>query len=223
MKKKKYVKKSKALTIGILTILVLVGACGALGAVTKGFQDWNIFQKKDVIEEDDRIGLKITNLKTTIKGSALNETSVISYLNEGLGEDDPVFKEVESITAEDGTISYSINNLYKDNGGMKFGTSSKLGSFSIALIDDYSFNRAKIIGRNYSALNSATNVYSCDESGLSVNGAEMQYFGTNVEDTKKEAPTEEKIFAFEQSQNILKIDTIGKRCTVFTIELWTEL
>ena len=223
---KKYCRKSKAIATGVIITLVSVALVGALGAVTKGFKNWDIIPHTSTTV-DTRQGLKKVDLKTDVKGSTLIETTLVSYLNGGRGDEDPVFKDVayvEEVNSETSSVTktYLLNNVYKDNGGMKFGSSALLGSFTVNLVDDYTFDHVKIIGRNYSALNGQTNVYSCDESGISVNGAEIQLFGTNAEDTKLEAPTEEKTFVFDSKQTQLKIETSGKRCTVFSIELWTE-
>lgn len=233
-------KKNKGVVGGVVAFMASILLVGGLGAVSKGFTDWNVggwFDKTDKTE-NERLGLVVVDLKTTVEGSAFNTTSLISFLNEGLGKDvDPVFKDVAFIEKEveippsegetEGTTEiqkeYLLESVYKDNGGMKFGASSKLGSFTVNLVEGTTFNRAKIVGRNYSAKNNQTGIYSCDESSIILNGAEAQVFGTNAEDTTKEAPTEEKVFSFEDTQDQLSISVLGKRATLFTIELWTEI
>lgn len=192
---------------------------------------------------DTRTGLYKMNLRTDVKGSALNNTTLISYLNDSSSEQ-PIFKDVafiyESASQTGGTsvdsdspdipaapddapqTKYLLEYVFKDNGGMKLGTSNNLGSFTVNLFDTFTFNRVKIIGRNYSAVNSVTGIYSCDSSSISVNNAEYQAFGTNADDTTQEAPTEEKIFEFNENQTQLSIAVAGKRATIFGIELWTE-
>ena len=226
----KYYKKNKGLIGGIVAVLATVLIVGGLGAVSKGFTDWDVknwFKTSETIEEDNRVGLVKVNLATDVTGSQLTNTSIISYLNSGLNEEaTPVFKDVATVTETvegEETTTYLLNYVYKDNGGLKLGSASNLGYFSVNLVEDYSFNRCKIIGRNYSSLNSQTGVYSCDETSISVNGAESQSFGTNAEDKTQIAPTEEKIFVFDTSQRQFKVETSGKRCVLFSIELWTDL
>lgn len=170
---------------------------------------------------DARTGLYKMDLKTDVKGSALNNTTLISYLNDSSSEQ-PIFKEVASTINESSQTIYMVNSVFKDNGGLKFGTSNNLGSFTVNLFDTFTFNRVKIFGRNYSAVNSVTGIYSCDSSSISVNNSEYQAFGTNADDTTQEAPTEEKVFEFSENQTQLSIAVAGKRATIFGIELWTE-
>lgn len=224
---KKNAKRTLGMVIGVMATALIVGG---LGAVSKGFTDWNVkewFTSSERVEEDNRVGLVKVNLATDVTGSQLTNTSIISYLNSGLNEEaTPVFKDVATVTetveGEETTI-YLLNYVYKDNGGLKLGSASNLGYFSVNLVEDYSFNRCKITGRNYSSLNSQTGVYSCDETSIIVNGSEKQTFKTNADDTTLIAPTEEKKFNFADSQTQLKIETEGKRCTLFSIELWTEI
>lgn len=240
-------KKNKGLVGGIVAVLATMLVVGGLGALSKGFKDWNVkgwFEKtSENVEKENRVGLHKVDLKTDVKGSALTNTTLISYLNEGLGDSDPIFKDVAFVyetTSQTGGTSagssetpiapddtpqekYLLEYVFKDNGGMKFGTSNNLGSFTVNLVEGTTFNRVKITGRNYCSLNSTTGVYLCDESSIIVNGAEKQIFGTNAEDTTKEAPIEDKLFTFATSQNQLSISVLGKRATIFTIELWTEV
>lgn len=211
--------KQKNILVGVVAVLATALIVGGLGALTKGFRDWHLStSESDKISEkveDERVGLVKIDLTNDLSGTLLNETSIISFLNEDLEK--PIFKEVVN---QDG---YKINQVYKDNGGLKFGSSSQLGSFTIDLVEDYTFNRCKIVGRNYSALNKQSGIYSCDETSIIVNGSEKQTFKTNAEDTTLIAPTQEKKFNFADSQTQLKIETEGKRCTLFSIELWTEI
>ncbi len=221
--------KNKKMIKGILITLISMGCLGTLGIVSKGFKDWNIknwFPSGDTSEKDDRVGLVKLNLENDVTGKELNSTSVISFLNSSVQENgNPIFKDVATITEtinEQETTTPLIKYVYQDNGGMRIGSSKNLGYFTINLVDDYTFNKCKLVGRNYSALNNQTNVYSCDETSISVNGAEMQTFKTNAEDTSLIAPIEEKIYSFDSSQTQFKIEIEGKRCTLFSIELWTE-
>lgn len=240
MSKKYHVSKKnkKGIVGGVVAVLATILVVGGLGAISKGFTDWNVKEWFEKVEKkDERVGLVQVNLRTDINGSTLTTTSLISYLNDGLGNSDPIFKDVDYVEKEvqipdeanpDTTKTeiqkeYLLTAVYKDNGGMKFGSSSTLGSFTVNLVDGITFNRAKIIGRNYSSKNNQTGIYSCDKSSIVVNGAEAQVFGTNTEDTTKEAPTEEKTFSFTDMQNKLAISVLGKRATLFTIELWTEV
>lgn len=224
-------KRNKKIKLSTTIILSLVGiaSIGAIGALSNGFKEWNVNEwftsSEKEVEKDERIGLKIIDTTTDVKGSTLNETKIIEFLNKDL--ETPIFKEVATITAKDDdtqeeTTTSLLGYVYQDNGGMRFGSSSQIGYFTINLVEDYSFNRCKIVGRNYSALNNQTNVYSCDETSISVNDSEMKTFKTNLEDTSVIAPTEEFTFSFESKQNQFKITTEGKRCTLFAIELWTE-
>lgn len=219
--------KKNRLVGGVIGALVAILLVGGLGAVSKGFKDWNVkewFTPSEKIEEDTRTNLVKINLETDVKGSILNNSTLISYLNEGLEE--PIFKDVATVVEGEGdsqTTKYLVEYVFKDNGGMKFGSSKNLGSFTANLVEDYKFNCVKIVGRNYSALNNQTKIYSCDESMISVNGAEAQAFKTNEEDNTKEAPLEEKTFKYDDMQTSLNIAVTGNRATLFSIELWTEL
>lgn len=223
-------KRNKKIKLSTTIILSLVGiaSIGAIGALSNGFKDWNVnewFTSSENEELDERQGLVIIDTTSDVKGSTFTETKLIEFLNKDL--ETPIFKEIATITTKDDdtqeeTTTSLLGYVYQDNGGMKFGSSSQRGYFTINLEEDYSFNRCKIVGRNYSALNTQTNVYSCDESSISVNDEEMKTFKTNEEDTSVIAPTEEFIFSFESKQNQFKITTEGKRCTLFAIELWTE-
>lgn len=219
-------KKNKGIVTGLLIGLIGMACVGALGTLSKGFKDWNYkewFKTSETQEEDTRVGLVKVNLETEVRGSQLTNTSIISYFNGGLNDEaSPVFKDVASVKEDDQSESYLLSYAYRDNGGMKLGSSSNLGSFTINLVEDYTFNRCKIVGRNYSALNNQTNVYSCDVTSISVNGSEMQTFTTNESDTSIIAPTESKEFEFDTPQVQFSIATSGKRCTLFQIELWTE-
>lgn len=217
--------KTKGFITGAVSVLAITLLVGGLGALTKGFQDWSFdFGTQEVV--DERENLKVIDLETTENTStALNSTRLLSYLNEGLGIGiDPIFSDIAYVEEDvEGEITkvYQVQSVYKGEGGMKFGTSSALGSFTADLVEDYSFNCAKIIGRNYST-KGTNDVYSCDKSSVVVNGAEAQVFGTNEEDTSKIAPLEEKTFKFEDMQDQLSISVLGKRAVIYTIELWTE-
>jgi len=219
----------------VLSTLAIVACVGAVAWTTdqvtgRHVSDGiiNLFNKEEKIEEDTRVGLVKINLVTDVGGSLMNE-NIVSYFNDSIvvGKKD-IFnscsmrniynEETESYYQE----TYTPESVYKDNGGLKFGSSSKLGTFSIDLIDDYSFNRCNIVGRNYSALNNQTLIYSCDKTSISVNDKPMQSFGTNETDNNLIAPTEVKKYSFDEMQSYLKITTEGKRCTIFSIELWTE-
>jgi len=229
-------RKTKGIITGAVSVLAITLLVGGLGALTKGFQDWSFgFGTQEV--EDTRENLRVIDLETGLNsGSALNSSSLLSYLNEGLDNGvEPIFSDIayvekEVIITDDDTSDevittekeYLCQSIYKAEGGMKFGTASNLGSFTANLVEDYTFNCVKIIGRNYSTLSSSTNKYSCDESSIIVNGAEAQVFGTNEEDTSKIAPLEEKTFKFEDMQDQLSISVLGKRAVIYTIELWTE-
>lgn len=232
--------KTKGIITGAVSVLAITLLVGGLGALTKGFQDWTFdFGTQEVVGE--RENLRVIDLETKLNsGSVLNSATLLSYLNDGLDTGiDPIFsdiayveKEVISTTTNEETgeeetsttieKEYLCQSIYKAEGGMKFGTTTALGSFTADLVEDYSFNCAKIIGRNYSTLSSTTNIYSCDESSIVVNGAEAQVFGTNEEDTSVIAPLEEKTFKFEDMQDQLSISVLGKRAVIYTIELWTE-
>lgn len=231
-------KKNKGVVGGVVAVLATALLVGGLGALTKGFKDWTFdFKDSETETPDERFNLKVIDVRTDVSGSLFNSSSIISFLNEGLGEEsDPIFKDVafieHELTRTDEETGekipyvekeYMLTNVYKDNGGMKFGTSSGLGSFTINLVENYTFTHVKIVGRNYSAFNNSKNEWSCDESSIIVNGAEAQVFGTNFDDKMKSAPTEEKVFAFQDTQNQLSISVLGRRATIFTIELWTEL
>ena len=217
--------KTKGFITGAVSVLAITLLVGGLGALTKGFQDWSFdFGTQEVV--DERENLKVIDLETTENTStSLNSTKLLSYLNEGLGTGiDPIFSDIAYVEEDvEGEITkvYQVQSVYKGEGGMKFGTSSALGSFTADLVEDYSFNCAKIIGRNYST-KGTNDVYSCDKSSVVVNGAEAQVFGTNEEDTSKIAPLEEKTFKFEDMQDQLSISVLGKRAVIYTIELWTE-
>lgn len=229
--------RNKRIAGSVTTVLVSVLLVAGLGAISKGFTNWNVkdwFGIKEK-EEDTRVNLAVVNLKNDVRGSQLNKDTIIPYFNTSLVGKDPIFKDVATIekdvevTDSDGVATtqkvteYLVESVFKDNGGVKFGTSNQLGSFTLNMVDTYSFNRVKIVGRNYSALNSQTQIYLCDQSSIIVNGAEAQVFGTNAADTKKEAPTEEKVFKFTDMQKQLSISVLGKRATIFTIEMWTEV
>lgn len=217
--------KKKGLITGLLIGLVGMGCVGAVGALSHGFQDWT-FDFGTQEKEDTRNNLRVIDLKTeNSTSSAMVSSALISYLNGGLEDGvDPIFSDiayVEKEVDETTTKEYLIQSIYKGEGGIKFGTTSTLGSFTVNLVDSYSFNCAKVIGRNYSVLGN-NDVYSCDKSSIVVNGAEAQVFGTNEEDTSKIAPLEEKTFKFDDLQKQLSISVLGKRAIIYTIELWTE-
>lgn len=219
-------KKNKGNTTGIIIGLIGMACVGALGAFSQGFKDWNYkewFKTSETTKEDTRVGLKIVNLECGVQGQLLTNTTIISYFNGGLGEEsEPIFKDVEEITNEDQSTSPLLKNSYKDSGALKLGSKSETGSFTINLVDSYTFNRCKIEGRNYSYFNGQTKIYPCDETSISVNGQEMQSFTTNVVDNTMISPIETKQFNFGTPQNKLKIETSGKRCIIYSIELWTE-
>ena len=224
-RKKHLSKKGKGIITGLTIGLVGMACIGAVGALSHGFKDWNYKDWFKPSEKDERTNLVKVDLTNDVKGSQLNETTIISFLNEGL--ETPIFKDVLTTTSTDESTQQEtqvaeIGYCYKDNGGLKLGSSTYRGYFTINLVEDYTFNRCKIIGRNYSALNNQTNIYSCDVTSIGVNGAEKQAFGTNEEDTSKIAPTEEKTFTFDTAQTQFKIESDGKRCTLLAIELWTE-
>lgn len=213
-------KSSKGIIGGIIAVLATILVVGGLGALTNGYRDWNFDNIRNIIqgEKDNRVGLVKIDLTTEKNGSQLNMTSIISYLNERVEE--PIFKEVLESSEE------NLKNVFLDNGGLKFGKSSEVGSFTITLVESYQFNRVKLIGRNYSSYVSNSATYSCDECAVKVNGSEKQTFATNASDNTKIAPTEEKLFKFDSMQKQLKIEgeeVNGKRFTLFAIEMWSEL
>lgn len=64
---KKYIKKNKAIITGLICALLGVGTVGVLGAVTKGFQDWDI---------------KISSSSIPITSSSLPNSSVEEPIKE---------------------------------------------------------------------------------------------------------------------------------------------
>lgn len=238
---KNYKKSNKKVGTNIL-IGVLFGAViiGALGAVTKGFKEWDyrkIISNSSTSDTsttsnsstnsssvDNEQALIRVDFKNLLSGSALdNEDKILIFFNDS--SEERIFDSVMTITEQLEGVEITtplFNQLYKDNGGLKFGSSSKLGYVSLKLIEDFTYNRIAVVGYNYSALNSQTQEYSCDESSISINGKAMQAFGTNSADKTNHSPTETKVFTFEDLQSTLEITTSGKRLTILEIHLWTE-
>lgn len=228
--------KRNGLITGAVCALAIVLLVGGLGVLTKGFKEWD-FNNPTSNVEDTRENLRLINLETNVNSlSALNSDELLNYLNDGLDNGvDPIFSNIayieKEVTKTDSETSletttiekeYLCTAIYKDEGGMKIGKASVLGSFTADLVDNYKFNCAKIIGRNYSTYVTSSNKYTCDKSSISVNGSETQTFGTNEEDTSIIAPLEEKTFKFEDMQEELSISVLGKRAIVYSIELWVE-
>ena len=212
---------------GITAVIAVVAIIGGIGALS----GWNItewIQSSEMSQGGTKThaGLVTVDLRNENSGMSLPAETLVAFLNESIGNHEPIFTEV--VYVEDGTGSelggrtYLMNAMYKDNGGLRFGDGSQLGYFTVNLSETYSFNQVKITGRNYSVFNKEALIYSCDESAVTVNGAEKQTFRTNAEDPGQIAPTEDKFFSFPDMQNQLSIRVSGKRATIFEIQLWTE-
>lgn len=144
------------------------------------------------------------NLDNSASGISLTTATVIEFLNSGIGT--AIFQSAETSA-----------NLYKDNGGLRFGSSSSLGELKITTTRQ--FSRITINARNYGTYNTSTEQWSCDESSISINDSEFIVLRTNTEDKSLQPPLETLNFDFN-STNKINIKTAGKRLTIFSIILW---
>ncbi len=209
-------RKTENLFVGGIFLLLGV-ACIAL--VTNGFKN-NPYASSSVSERQNLIKL---NLETEVKGQSLSDSEtdyskLLTFLNSN--QKQTVFTDY--VYTDDVA---NLSNVYKDNGGLRLGNKNDIGYFEVTTgISEtaYKFNRVAITGYNYGTLNSTTDTWTCDVSGVSVNGLGAQMFTTNILDTSKQAPKETKKFELESLTNNLKVTGIDHRLTITQIELWVE-
>ncbi len=211
---KKFGTVMTTLFVSILTLGILLPVINKNtgGKVEEQFDKWlNLIPEKEPTPvPDTRENLVTIDLRNEVKNGSLTSSPFFEF-----------FKENSSKNIYPETGVPTVASAYRDNGGLKLGTSSKGGSFEIQF-NNYTFNRAKVIGRNYSALSTSTGKYSCDIGKFKVNNSVEKEFGTNEEDNTKVAPTGEILFSFNNEYDFLKIESLTSRITIFQIELWKE-
>ena len=86
---------------------------------------------------------------------------------------------------------------------------------------DYEFDHVKIKVQAYSSFSEATNIYTVDNSTISVNEAAAKELSNNKEDTSKNVPIDEIEFVFDENQKELTIVST-KRLVIYEIEMWND-
>ena len=200
MGKKSKKKTGLYLLLGVLATTLIVGAVGAL---SEGFKNWDYKEWFDTRE-----GLKKIDLRTSNNTQELRENQLLEILN-GSNNDSDLFSEVTK-----------ISKVYQANGGLKFGTTDNPGNFT-ATFKDYEFDHVKIKVQAYSSFSEATNIYTVDNSTISVNEAAAKELSNNKEDTSKNVPIDEIEFVFDENQKELTIVST-KRLVIYEIEMWND-
>lgn len=192
----------------VIILAVIVGRAIILNSKHSSNPQGN---RPNIPVEPIRENLVTVDLRNEIRNGSLSSSTLFEFFKE---------KSSKNIYFDEGEMtSPTVASVYRDNGGLKLGTSSKGGSFEIHF-NNYTFNRAKVIGRNYTSLLS-TGKYSSDSGTFKVNNSIEKEFGTN-EDNTQIAPTGEILFTFNNDYDYLKIESLISRITIFQIELWTE-
>lgn len=159
---------------------------------------------------------------TAVQGSSLStDALLLSFLNSSAPAGGS-FVSVVPGQYGDATTAVGFSKCYKDNGGLKLGTSTSLGFFCVQASKE--FNRVVITGHSFSEASTVTSsaptaTYSCDVAGVSVNGANGLMFGTNSSNTALQAPTEAKEFDLASPTQTLYVSGVLKRITILSIEL----
>lgn len=193
--------------------------------------------KTITIGGDSSANISFPNISTSTSNnsSSINSSSSSSSQNNEIKEIALDFRhELSSTTALTTTTLLTFlngaNNLnpfdtvsdtgyiYKDTGGLKFGSSTQSGFFTAVTKGTYKFNKVMITGLNYSTYSTTSETWSCDSASLSVNDSNFVSWTTNAEDKTVQAPIETKTFTLETSTNTLKINS-NKRFVILEIKL----
>lgn len=207
------------LTLGIL-LPVINKSSG--GKVEEQFDKWlNVIPEKTPEPvPDTRENLVKIDLRNEVDNGEITSSVLFADFIKDNSSKNVFYEEYTNISGNEDKCE--INKVYKDGGGLKLGTAYIRGYFLIEF-NNYTYNRAKIIGKNYTSYSTSTKKYTSDESTIYVNEmTKSKTFTTNVEDKMKDSPTEECIFEFDMNYNYLNITSELGRSVIFQIELWTE-
>lgn len=95
--------------------------------------------------------LDFSNL--TINTNALSKEVLLQILN----NQREIFESVSE-----------IQNVYRDEGSLKFGNASSAGNFKVTLKEGYEISHVAITGRAYSRLSTSNETWSCDKSAVTI-------------------------------------------------------
>jgi len=159
---------------------------------------------------------------TTVQGSSLSTDSLLLTFLNAQAPSGASFVSVIQGQYGDNVTSLGFSKCYKDNGGLKLGTSTALGFFCVQ--SSREFNKVVITGHAFGEASTITSehqtqTYSCDASGISVNGLNGLMFGANTSDTTLPPPTESKEFDLGSATQTLYVSAVSKRATILSIRL----
>lgn len=218
--------KKNIIIASFCSVVAAAAVVGVFAGLSNGF-------KKDFSEWfETRNNLRVLNLYSPIdQVIALGDGTIVDYLNDS---------ELRGSNA--GTIVSTANyvNFVYQWYGLKIGYTEVGGSFSVNLIDDFTFDRCLIRGRNYydvSYIDEENGIdrplyntdgtmivqkYTSDCASLSINNSDAQAFPTN-EEKLKEYPIEVDLtFTFDSPQKTLDVTSLNGRSILYSIELWTS-
>lgn len=232
---------------GLLGVIMVVILTGALGWISNGFQNFDPEEwankirpqssSEDPISDSEeppsseepqvRQGLVTFDFVNSVSGQSLSSIQFIDFLSTAALPENP-FTRVATygelgITPPVELTSETeyFGNVFKDAGGLKLGSSSKLGYFSL-YTGSHDFRYVNIIARNYTNFNSQTSLWSSDLSSVAVNDQPFQAFATNEADLTQKPPLQSKFFELATETNVLSFNTAGKRLIIEKIELWNS-
>lgn len=220
MAKRKTTKKSnpgKVIGATLLAALV-VGGVGVAGWLTKGFTEAPTFEISK--KEETRENLRTFDFTTTSSGE-LTSQSLITFLNAANKEEETVFSSV----VKDEDENPYIAKVFKDSElGLRLGSSSATGHFSVDFEDDFTFTHVKVKAVNYYRMKtdgSKTYNKQASDSVFQINDAdEITLEGDDDNTVAYDVVTEE--LKFDEKQDVLTIVGVEGRPCILSLELWSE-
>ena len=198
----KRIKKSTAIVCGVLGALVVGGAIGAIGYVSKGFD-------KDIIngmleKKYDYTRVDLTN--NYKEAQTLTATTAVTALNYNLDED--LFK----------TVTITSGAITQENGGLAFA----IGTYKLTFQTDKLFDHYKVTAFNgftESVEEKETN-YLSQVGSISLADSEAYKLPSNADNTLKKPAQEKVSYVTEFKENEITISITGGKVVLTEMEVW---
>ncbi|MCQ2801402.1 MAG: hypothetical protein MJ222_01940 [Bacilli bacterium] len=183
-------------------------------------------QSEDRPSEDTRQNLRVFSFANELTTSEFTSGNFVSFLNDST-ESEPV---IDSIN-KDESDSYMLSKVYNEKtNGIRLGSRNAVGSFSVKLVDGFTFNRLKVTAVTFTSSKEVTKEDGSTE--IQYTGDNESKFKVNDLDTeisllKNEVITESTnptshLFEFDIAQDYLSIIGTQQRPCILGIEMWTE-
>lgn len=203
----KRIKKSTAIVCGLLGALVVGGAIGAIGYVSKGFD-------KDIIngmleKKYDYTRVDLTN--NYKEAQTLTATTAVTALNYNLDED--LFK----------TVTITSGAITQENGGLAFA----IGTYKLTFQTDKLFDHYRVTAFNGFTESEVENEkgktetnYLSQVGSISLADSEAYKLPSNADNTLKKPAQEKVSYVTEFKENEITISITGGKVVLTEMEVW---